>query len=283
MTGNPATSNTVNMTVNAMLPVSVSIVASANPVDPGASVTFTATAFNGGASPVYQWQVNSIDAGSNNAEFIYAPVNGDVVTCVLTSNADCITGNPATSNTVTMTVNSVPATLELQNQTVTGIQCFNAVQTIIVAGNGAFFSVPDGASATMIAGQNILYYPGTIVEPGGYLHGYISSPGGPFCVVPPKSTVVAGNKENTRMPERNFFRVYPNPTNGEFTLALDGYVPSEKINVVLYGMKGEIISSAEIINEMKHEFSLSGNPAGLYLIRVTSGSRSGSSRIVKVD
>jgi hypothetical protein len=44
---------------NPPAPVGVSIVASANPVEPGSSVTFTATPVNGGTSPSYvesQWQ-----------------------------------------------------------------------------------------------------------------------------------------------------------------------------------------------------------------------------------
>ncbi|MCX6303624.1 MAG: hypothetical protein NT040_01525 [Bacteroidetes bacterium] len=105
-TGNPATSNTVNMTVNPLLPVSVSITASANPVCAGTSVTFTATPVNGGTSPAYQWKVNGTSVtGATTAAYSFIPANGNTIACVLTSNATCTTGNPATSNTVTMTVN----------------------------------------------------------------------------------------------------------------------------------------------------------------------------------
>ncbi|MFZ4562446.1 MAG: hypothetical protein ACOYNU_03620, partial [Bacteroidales bacterium] len=105
VSGNPATSNPVTMTVNANLPVSVSIAASANPVCAGTSVTFTSTPVNGGTAPVYQWIVNGTNVGTNNATYSYIPANNDQVTCVLTSNVTCPTGNPATSNAVTMTVN----------------------------------------------------------------------------------------------------------------------------------------------------------------------------------
>ena len=105
ISNNPATSNAITMTVNPLLPVSVNIAPSQNPVCSGASITFTATPTNGGTSPTYQWKVNGTGAGTNSSTYTYTPVNGDIVTCVLTSNATCPTGNPATSNTVTMTVN----------------------------------------------------------------------------------------------------------------------------------------------------------------------------------
>ena len=104
-TGSPATSAPVTMTVNPLLPVSVTIAADANPVCAGTTVTFTATPTNGGAAPVYQWKVNGVNAGANSATYAYVPVTGDVVTVDLTSNAVCATGSPATSAPVTMTVN----------------------------------------------------------------------------------------------------------------------------------------------------------------------------------
>ncbi len=114
-TGNPATSDTVTMTVNPNLPVSLSIAASANPVCDGTLVTFTAMPANGGANPGYQWKKSGIDlAGATNATYNYIPANGDVITCILASNATCATGSPATSNTVTMTVNpNLPVSLSV--------------------------------------------------------------------------------------------------------------------------------------------------------------------------
>jgi len=103
--GSPATSNTISMSVTNALPVSVSISASANPVCLGASVTFTAVPVNGGTAPILQWKVNGINQGSNSTSFTYFPFNGDIVTCILTSNHSCASGSPATSNSIPMTVN----------------------------------------------------------------------------------------------------------------------------------------------------------------------------------
>ena len=99
-TGNPATSAPVTMTVNPILPVSVSIAADANPVCAGTSVTFTATPVNGGTSPGYQWKVNGGNVGTDSPTYTSSTLNnGDVVTVVLTSSENCTSGNPATSNT----------------------------------------------------------------------------------------------------------------------------------------------------------------------------------------
>ena len=106
VTGSPATSNAVTMTVNPNLTASVSIAATATTIVAGTSVTFTATPTNGGAAPVYQWKLNGTNVGTNSATYTNtALANGDIVSCVLTSNATpCLTGSPATSNAVTMTV-----------------------------------------------------------------------------------------------------------------------------------------------------------------------------------
>src|SRR5665811_1093824 len=74
-TGNPATSAPVIMTINSLLPVSVTIAADANPVCTGTTVNFTATPINGGAAPVYQWKVNGVNAGINAATYSYIPVS----------------------------------------------------------------------------------------------------------------------------------------------------------------------------------------------------------------
>ncbi|MFH1320024.1 MAG: PKD domain-containing protein [Bacteroidota bacterium] len=105
-TGNPATSNTITMTINPNLPVSVSISESANPICAGTNVTFTATPTNGGTTPSYQWKVNGIDVGSDSSVYTSSTLaDVDIVTCELTSSETCTSGNPATSNAITMTVN----------------------------------------------------------------------------------------------------------------------------------------------------------------------------------
>src|SRR6185369_7773858 len=86
--------------------VSIAQTAGTNPQCAGASVTFTATPTNGGTTPVYQWQVNGINAGTNSTTYTTSSLtNGQTVTCIMTSNLGGVTGSPATSNIITMAVN----------------------------------------------------------------------------------------------------------------------------------------------------------------------------------
>jgi hypothetical protein len=102
--------NGANITVNPILTASVSIAitAGAQTICAGTSVTFTATPTNGGAAPSYQWYVGTTAVGSNSATFTTSTLtNGDTVSVVMTSNATpCLTGSPATSNSIAMTVSN---------------------------------------------------------------------------------------------------------------------------------------------------------------------------------
>ncbi|KDN56607.1 T9SS sorting signal type C domain-containing protein [Flavobacterium seoulense] len=103
----------VDVTVNPNLNASVSIAASpSGAICYGTPVTFTATPTNGGTAPVYQWRINGVNvAGANAVTYTNSTlINGDVVSCVMTSNASpCLTGSPATSNSITMTVSGPAA------------------------------------------------------------------------------------------------------------------------------------------------------------------------------
>ena len=260
------------MTVQPLNPVSVTIDASANPICQGTSVTFTASPVNGGSSPTYQWKVNGETiVGANNVTYTYVPANGDQVSCVLTSDIACPSGNPAISNTIAMVVTpQIPTNIDVTDITInTGeTECFNATQQITVAGGGTVFSVLDGGIVTFIAGERILFLPGTSVQSGGCLIGRIS-PNGPFCTPnPTKIAVIPKNSSPLKScPGNDPIKIYPNPTEGILRIVSDQYYTDKTIWVTCYNLMGEQIIKKESF-QPSYELDLRDQPPGMYLLRV---------------
>jgi gliding motility-associated-like protein len=106
--------STVNLAllVSSSLTPSVSISENKNNICLGEQVVFTASAINTGNTVNYQWFVNGNPVGTNSNKFTTnSLVNGDVVTVGISTSASCLTTNTATSNAITMTVNSVSFTI----------------------------------------------------------------------------------------------------------------------------------------------------------------------------
>ncbi|PZF71496.1 NHL domain-containing protein [Taibaiella soli] len=103
---NPITANsdTITMVLSTSLVPSATIAASQNNMCSGTQVVYTATAVNGGATPSYQWMVNGAPMGTNSTTFNYAPANGEMISCQLTSSLGCATQATVASDTVTANV-----------------------------------------------------------------------------------------------------------------------------------------------------------------------------------
>ena len=72
-------------------------------------VTFSATPFNGGTTPSYQWKLNGVNVGTNSPSYINSSLtNGSTVTVIMTSNDICLTTTTAVSTPILITVNSAP-------------------------------------------------------------------------------------------------------------------------------------------------------------------------------
>jgi hypothetical protein len=101
--------NSATLTVTPSVTPTVAIASNDadNIICAGTSVTFTATPTNGGSTPSYQWKLNGGNVGTNSTSYANSALaNGDIITCVLTSNATCASPSTATSSEITMTVNS---------------------------------------------------------------------------------------------------------------------------------------------------------------------------------
>lgn len=208
-----------------------------------------------------------------------APVSG-----IFDENGIPVTIVTYTDNLITVNPPVVPAEITVQGVTIGSgeTNCYNATQTVYIAGSGTSFVVQSGGSATMIAGQRIFYYPGTTVQSSGNMHGYIA-PTGPWCgtMAPSVATVITGEEELSVILDQNRFKVYPNPTTGYLTFEQTGEKTSELVKIEIYSMLGNLVFKVENIRERKQGFNLHDLPVGVYFLRIHDGDKSETIKIVK--
>ena len=113
------------------------------------------------------------------------------------------------------------------------------------------------------------------------MHGFITT--GEYCSNPatPIVPVKSGDVEPVLSSAGSLFRVYPNPTTGEFTLDISNVQGTGKAVVDIFGIRGEKVFSTELPGSGKYELSLSGKPLGVYVIRVIYGNSPETLRIIK--
>jgi hypothetical protein len=133
----------------------------------------------------------------------------------------------------------------------------------------------------MVAGQKISYLPGSKVNPGGYLHGKITT-AGEYCYTLPALLVTMGSDiVVTPAQDKPTFRIFPNPTTGQFNIDLGEDVSSTGVIVTIYGPRGELVRRSEYTGLPGTAFSLSDKPSGLYYVRVVTGTKCYTAKLIR--
>ncbi|MDP1622415.1 MAG: T9SS type A sorting domain-containing protein [Bacteroidales bacterium] len=251
-----------------------------------ATITYSISAVPDATS--YTWTLPAGWSGSSSSTSITATAGANSGDIMVTANNSC---GPSLAQTLGLSVISVPNQNSLSGIVLSGqTKCYNATQTITVAGNSTNFWVRTDGSATMVAGQNIIYLPGTRVFSGGYMYGYITTSGvccGVAASAPgsfaSKSELIDTEKLSISSPETTLFKVYPNPTSGKFVVELNGDIESPAINIEVFGIQGDKVLSGVLTGERMGEFSLSGNPSGIYFVRIMASGKTGTIKLLKLD
>ena len=286
---NPIMSNDVSVTVNEILPVSVSIATEAEFICDGDEVSFEAIPVNGGTEPVYQWMVNGSPVGENSAVFTTTDLSdGDVVSCELTSNAECISGSPANSNALDMSVNAYPEMLEtpqgpeqldvyeMPTSTYTTAEALNTTEY--------HWSVsPENAWEELAADMNSLVVTWSEEFKGQVLINVYATND---CGDGPVSSDLEVTIENTFGIGENDLgigvSVYPNPSNGSFTIKLSSE-NNASIRMQLRNTVGESIFTEENINvngEFVKIVDLTKYAEGIYFLLIENNNKVFTQKIV---
>ncbi|HMM12953.1 MAG TPA: T9SS type A sorting domain-containing protein, partial [Bacteroidales bacterium] len=245
-----------------LLPVSVNIQASSNNICAGIVVNFTANPVNGGTNPQYQWKVNGSNQGTNSPFFAYEPVNGDMVNVILTSDANCVSGNPATSNTVNMVVNPLPQVSWSNFEPDTLCIFWQPVQLSGGLPSGGTYSGP-GVSGNMFSptaagqGLHILTYT--------YTTTFNCSASANFTVYVDLCT----SMEPLSYSKGQIF-VYPNPSDQQMNVAFN---PSSLIatGYVIINPLGQVLREYSGLVQHKSAIDINGLAKGLYILQINFG------------
>jgi gliding motility-associated-like protein len=110
----------------------------------GSAAVFTAANVDGGPTPVYQWKLNGGDVsagvGAGDTTFTITTLrSSDVVRCVMTSNAACVTEPVAFSNELSVPVTPIP---------VTGVDVTASADQVCADSLVSFMALPFNGGAT---------------------------------------------------------------------------------------------------------------------------------------
>ena len=286
--GTGSVSAPLNVTVK-NIPGIAGTISGASQVQQGQSgVIYSVSPITGATG--YIWTLPSgasITSGSNTAA-ITVQFGSSASSGVITVKGSNSCGNGTTSPAFAVTVNTgIPAMVNIQNTTIPSgsIACYNATQTITLAGNGTTFTVPVNAHVELIAGQKIRFLPGVSVAQGSWLTGNIR-PGGPWCNSAKNAVAdIAGTEHSEDTPpvtaEVWQVRAWPNPVSGDLTV--DWVIPcnQELTLVEITNMLGKRVFSTQVSGVHTITVPMSALPAGIYFLKVTWQNNSTIRKIIR--
>ncbi|MEI7727047.1 MAG: T9SS type A sorting domain-containing protein [Bacteroidota bacterium] len=181
---------------------------------------------------------------------------------------------------------AIPETLRVENITMTAneTRCYEAIQSIITAGNGTYFNVASGATVNLGAGNKIVLLPGTHFSQGSGVHAVIY-PGGGFCSSM-QAKLDSALRDSLAKPVAQsggtgIFRVFPNPTSGKVTLELLDHEKSPFMEISVYNSIGVRILQLEAPFFKKTSVDLSFLKVGIYMVRMRTGNRIGLVKVIR--
>jgi trimeric autotransporter adhesin len=250
----------------------------------GTILIFTATPTNGGTNPSYQWKLNGNNVGSDQDTYANPELaNGDMVSVILTSNASCVTNNPATSNTVTIMVNDIPAAPSIMEINSTCTNCtLSGGQFNIITGCGegttlTYYSDMAGSNPTTIAPVYNQTTPMTIyyacvdditgcrsaIQMHTTTPGSCTTPNTPTVgtIIQPTCTTVTGSAELTGLPSGSWTLNPGNISGNTTTYTVTGLAANTTYNFTVTNSDGCSSTASVVIGSNTTPPSAAVTPA----------------------
>jgi hypothetical protein len=184
-----------------------------------------------------------------------------------------------------LTSQEIPATISLTG-IITGDTCFNAIDTILIAGTPNTFIVSPAGNVTLIAGASIRLLPGAKVDLGGYLYAYITTTE-TYCFNPRKSIAAAmtGNVgtqvSNPVSGTDRTLKIWPNPASDYFFINLTSGQAPIPSTIEIFTATGTCVAQTRTFDAVT-SVSVNFLKSGIYFVKVTSGYGTATARLVKM-
>lgn len=266
-------SNTVEVVVIDNVNPTISINADVLEICSGELITFESTSVFGGANPSYDWLVNGVSTGIDNATFSSDLLtNHDTIICLMSSSESCANSDVVSSEPVVVTVNpNLLLNIELE-----------ASDTAICYGDTVTFtanSENQGSSPiyqwlvneSFVNGNGNEFVSGDLTDGDSVSCVLVSSE---FCVLnnniqsPPilmsvDSCLVAVFDEQMASSE---IALFPNPTTGLFSIKYEGQ--SEYFELQIQDAQGRILRKENFSSFDTSFFDISSFNSGIYFIKI---------------
>ena len=265
----PATvmSNSVTMTVDVTQDPAVTITASPNTtICIGSNMTFTAHQLYGGIAPLYTWSRNGINVATG-VTFTYAPANGDIIRCAMTSSSPCRTADVVTSNNIrTSVISPQPISVTIsQTSSLIGVgQDATFTATVVTTALAPTYQWYVNGVAVAGATNNTYTLAGTAV--GAKTVNCVAGTGD-ACYTTATSNILSLNVVPAGVADVHInpeLRLAPNPNKGVFTVHMLT-AGTEPVHVIVTNIIGKKVKEMDIASNKDVEISLN-QPAGIYLL-----------------
>lgn len=167
------------------------------------------------------------------------------------------------------------------------IPCFNAYDTITVAGDGSVVEFQSGSSVELIAGKSIRFLPGFHANAGSFTYAHIT-PDSTFCggsagsilqnPQPEKSVELSSSQKTVSTGKIKEVKVYPNPNNGNFTLELANF--ENRVDVNIFNSLGLKVYQLDATDQTNYTVNLPEIKRGIYFIKVIDGTMQFTKKII---
>jgi D-alanyl-D-alanine carboxypeptidase len=240
------------------------------------SVTYTLPAIVNATS--YSWTLPQGANGNSSTNSITVNFEDFAVSGAIKVKGINSYGESAESSlaiTVTRVLNDFLSitNLSLANS---AVECFNATDTITIAGEGSIVDFQTGSLVTLIAGQSIRFLPGFNAHSGSWIDAHITT-NGTFCngttgieaeqpAQKSGSSLMNAEKISELLEERSV-KIYPNPNNGNFNIEFLNLDHVAEIRI--YNTLGKTIFRGIVNNLVQQQVNLGGIVKGLYMVKIT--------------